>query len=182
MRSWTRANFDILRTSNTELCHHVPFFGERNCKLFRALLFIQEPISEELHCGLDRTHPRSNMHVIEAKQTNVIICQLTTSIYVNLLQQWIWICWISVLHRIDYQKGLWHIKNHQNICSIQQLFFRGLRLKFQEKTCFDIRNPLDFNWGVHGEVQALHAASALHLLATLERSWDWWILIRGHWK
>ena len=135
--------FFELRTSYAIMCH---FLVSEIANRF-GLFFIQEPISEELHCGLDRTHPRSNMHVIEAKQTNVIICQLTMSIYVNLLQQWIWICWISVYHRIDYQNGIWHIKNHQNICSIQQLFFRGLRLKFQDvsrKTMFRYSESFEF--------------------------------------
>ena len=97
----------------------------------------------------EHTHAAICMWLKQNKQmyTNVIICQLTTSIYVNLLQQWIWICWISVYHRIDYQKGIWHIKHHQNICSIQQLFFRGLRLKFQDvsrKTMFRYSESFEF--------------------------------------
>ena len=172
--------FELPTLSYAIMCH---FLVSEIANRFGHFFFIQEPISEELHCGLDRTHPHGNMHVIEAKQTNVIVCQLTTSIYVNLLQQWIWICWISVYHRIDEQKGIWHIKNHQKICSIQQLFFRSLRLKSQEKhrkTMFRYSESFGLkNWGVHGEVQALRAASALHLLATLERSWDWRIRAAG---
>ena len=149
MRSWTRANFDILRTSN-ELCHHVPFFGERNCKSLRAFFLSRNQSPKScIAAWTEHTHAAICMWLKQNKQmyTNVIICQLTTSIYVNLLQQWIWICWISVYHRIDYQKGIWHIKHHQNICSIQQLFFRGLRLKFHivsRKTMFRYSESFGF--------------------------------------
>ena len=122
--------FFELRTSYAIMCH---FLVSEIANRF-GLFFLSRNQSPKscIAAWTEHTHAAICMWLKQNKQmyTNVIICQLTTSIYVNLLQQWIWICWISVYHRIDYQKGIWHIKHHQNICSIQQLFFRGLRLKF----------------------------------------------------
>ena len=98
------------------ICGNPHFWGERNCRSLN--FFIQEPISEELHCGLGRTHTAICMCLKQDKQmsSNVSGLRQFNSIYVNLLQHWIWIYWIRINQRIWLpERSLTHHKSSKRL-------------------------------------------------------------------